>query len=539
MHDLVDMGGGGGGGNNRNGNGRQRMSNTIIKPDCDDSDGGYTDSEDENYDGICTGANRCAACFRGDDQSDAWRRLGKSEWLFFLLTYYGETSQTHHLNFLSFIGTVTLPCCGVDGKEESSSTRFCAACMLRMATVTRSEDPGATGEYDRWDDERYEYPVKKFYSKDNLETESRRFIECPRCRNLLLVKMMGLKIIPNDDDTDDEDACDCSDCVAERRERRANRPKTKSTTSITITKPPFKLKSWYIGRRRGIAKLLWRLLYFNHGFINLDALGGEEQKTNVLKLITWGVLQRVPGKNNSNIYQMDKKEQALLAPLFRLPKNASEKDQDRQRDLHWSTMTDTVAASYQFLKEFRVDRSLRMLNQVGIQFLSFTGQLPHLPLSPGQALAVTALNIYTVVLALQLSVILSVYLFFFFSVGYGVCYEVKRNNKRKLELWQQGCIVLGVYGLGVTCYAVIRKVSFAMLYGLLFPKVISVLRSIHQHMLRIIDASFDTICGLFLPKLGSVLQNPATCLVLPYVLVGLFYFFNALVASRQRVEEGR
>jgi hypothetical protein len=182
------------------------------------------------------------------------------------------------------------------------------------------------------------------------------------------------------------------------------------------------------------------------------------------------------------------------------------------------------------LKEFRVDRSLRMLNQVGIQFLSFTGQLPHLPLSPGQALAVTALNIYTVVLALQLSVILSVYLFFFFSVGYGVCYEVKRNNKRKLELWQQGCIVLG---------AVIRKVSFAMLYGLLFPKVISVLRSIHQHMLRIIDASFDTICGLFLPKLGSVLQNPATCLVLPYVLVGLFYFFNALVASRQRVEEGR
>jgi len=71
--------------------------------------------------------------------------------------------------------------------------------MLRMATTTRSEDPAVTGEYDRWDDERYEYPVKKFYSKDNLETESRRFIECPRCRNLLLVKIMGLRTVPNDD----------------------------------------------------------------------------------------------------------------------------------------------------------------------------------------------------------------------------------------------------------------------------------------------------------------------------------------------------
>lgn len=406
--------------------------------------------------------------------------------------------------------------------------------MLRMATVSRSEDPSATGEYDRWDNERYEYPVKKFYSKDNLETESRRFIECPRCRNLLLVKMMGLKIIPNDEDTDDEDACDCSDCVAERRNRRDNRPKMKAASSITITKPSFKLKSWYIGRRRGIAKLLWRLLYFDHGFINLDALGGEEQNTNVLKLITWGVLQRVPWKNNDNIYQMNKKEQALLVPLFRLPKNATEKDKEREKELYASTMVDTVTASYNYLKKFRVDRSLRLLNQAGVQFLSRTGQLPCLPLSRGQLLAVTTLNIYSVLLVLQLSVILSVYLFFFSAVGYGVCYGVKRSNKTKLELWQQGCIMLGVYGLGVTCYAIIRKVSFAMLYGLLFPKVISVLHSIHQPILRIIDASFDTI-RLLLPQIGSVLSF--TYLVFPYLVVGLYYCANAL-ASRKRVEEG-
>ena len=402
--------------------------------------------------------------------------------------------------------------------------------MLRMATVTRSDEPGATGEYDRWDDERYEYPVKKFYSKDNVETESRRFIECPRCRNLLLVKMMGLKLIPSDDDTDDEDACDCYDCVAERRERRSNRPKTKSAVDITITKPPFKLKSWYIWRRKGIAKLLWRLIYFNHGFINLDALGGEEQETNVLKLITWGVLQRVPGKNNGNIYQMDKKEQALLAPLFRLPKNASDKDTEREKELYAGTMMDTLCASYQFLKAFRIDRSLRMLNQLGVQILSAMGQLPRLPLSRGQAIAVTALNIYLISMILQLSIVLFVYLFLFIAVGSGVCYGVRRSKKAKLELWQQGCIVLGVYGLGVTCYAVIRKISFAMLYGLVFPKAVSLLQSIHRPILRTIDASVDTLLG-FLPKVGAVFQTPVTCLVVPFVSVGLYAGVKALVGS--------
>lgn len=401
--------------------------------------------------------------------------------------------------------------------------------MLRMATVVRSDEPGATGEYDRWDDERYEYPVRKFYNKDNVETESRRFIECPRCRNLLMVKMMGLKLIPNDDDTDDEDACDCSDCVAERRERRANRPKTKSAVDITITKPPFKQKRWYIGRKKGIAKLLWKLLHSNHAFISLEALGGEEQKANVVKLITWGVLHRVPGKNNENIYRMDKKEQGLLAPLFQLPKNASDKDKERERELQTMTGIDTLYSSYCFLKVFRIDRSLRMLNQAGVVALTVWGALPRLPLSRGQAIVVTTLNIYLLSLVLQLAIILVVYLFFFFAVGYAVCYCVKRSRKTKLQLWQQGCLTLGAYGIGVTCGAVIRRASFAMLYGLVFPKSVSLLHSIHRPIVRAIDASIDTVSGFF-PK---VLQYPVTCLTAPYVLVGLYAGVQALVGSNK------
>ncbi len=403
--------------------------------------------------------------------------------------------------------------------------------MLRMATVTRSDEPGATGEYDRWDDERYEYPVKKFYSKDNIETESRRFIECPRCRNLLMVKMMGLKLIPNDDDTDDEDACDCSDCVAERRERRANRPKTKSAVNITITKPPFKQKRWYIGRKKGIAKLLWRLLHSSHGFISLDALGGEEQRPNVLKLVTWGVLQKVPGKNNGNIYRMDKKEQALLAPLFQLPKSASEKDKEKEKELFSNAMLDTLYASYQFLKAFRIDRSLRMLNQLCVLNLTAFGALPRLPLSQGQAIVVTTLNIYLVLMLLQLAIIVVVYLFFFFAVGSAVCYGVKRSRKTKLELWQQGCIAVGVYGLGATCYAVARRVSFGLLYGLVFPKSVSLLQSIHRPIFRTIDTSVSTVCGS-LPKVGALLRNPVTCLVAPYVVVGLYAGVKALLGRK-------
>ena len=438
-----------------------------------------------------------------------------------------------HKYYFAFCATVTLPCCGTNGKEESSSTRFCAACMLRMATVVRSDEPGAAGEYERWDDARYEYPVKKFYTKDNLETESRKFVECPRCRNLLMIKLKGLKLIPDDDDDSDDNGCDCSECVAERLERRENRPTTKSVASITITQPSFKLKCWYIGRKRGIAKLLWKLLFLNHGLINLDALGGEEQEANVLKLITWGVLKRVPGKKNHNIYCMDKKEQSLLAPLFKLPKNASEKDTDRERELYVGTMMDTAYASFQFLKVFRVDRSLRMLNQVGIQLLSCVGQLPRLPLSQNQTIVVTVLNIYLVSLVLQLSIILLGYLFFFFVVGTGVCYGVKRSSKSKLRWWKQGCIdLLGMYGLGAAGYIIARRISFAFLYRLVFPKAVSVLKWIHRPIAGMLNASVNYCVDFFLQKVGAVMQYPVIFLVASCALLCLYKGLESLVAAR-------
>ena len=60
--------------------------------------------------------------------------------------------------FLTSITQVTLPCCGTKGRETKSSTRFCAACILKLA-VTRASSSN-TSEYRRFDDEPDEYPVR-------------------------------------------------------------------------------------------------------------------------------------------------------------------------------------------------------------------------------------------------------------------------------------------------------------------------------------------------------------------------------------------
>lgn len=213
-----------------------------ISPDNDDED-----SEDSDEEQLEDNSARCAACLRIDNQSHKWRRL------------------------------VTLPCCGTNGREDNSSTRFCAACILKLA-ITR---PAAsnTSEYRLFEDEPDEYPVRKFYQK-SLQTDSRRFCECPRCRDILLVKLKGLKTAPKQDDDDDssECDCDCSDCEAERRKRHAERKDAKTAKSISVHVPSFKAKIWHIGRKRSVAKLLWKVTVLHHNFLSFEALGGDEEK---------------------------------------------------------------------------------------------------------------------------------------------------------------------------------------------------------------------------------------------------------------------
>eukprot|EP00579_Thalassiosira_antarctica_P009393 CAMPEP_0201916172 /NCGR_PEP_ID=MMETSP0903-20130614/5873_1 /ASSEMBLY_ACC=CAM_ASM_000552 /TAXON_ID=420261 /ORGANISM="Thalassiosira antarctica, Strain CCMP982" /LENGTH=481 /DNA_ID=CAMNT_0048451923 /DNA_START=121 /DNA_END=1563 /DNA_ORIENTATION=+ len=261
---------------------------TKIRPDDD-----VEDSDEEYEDTAVT----CAACYRTDDQSHKWRRL------------------------------VTLPCCGTHGRETNSSTRFCAACILKLA-VTRPNSSN-TSEYRMYEDEPDEYPVRKFYQK-NVQTNNKRFCECPRCRDILLVKIKGVKLANGDSDDDSsENECDCSDCEAEERKRIAERKDAFTAKSISLHIPSFKAKCLYVGRKRDVAKLLWKVALLHHNFMPFEALGGDEDKAILLRLTGWGVIEKVPGKRNTSLYRIGKENQKKLIKFFRL-QNPSEKDEKSQ-----------------------------------------------------------------------------------------------------------------------------------------------------------------------------------------------------------------
>lgn len=338
---------------------------------------------------------------------------------------------------------VTLPCCGTNGREANSSTRFCAACILELA-VTRAGSAN-NSEYRLYDDEPDEYPIRKFYQK-SLQAENRRFCECPRCRAILLVKIRGIKPVHNESDDDSSECeCDCSDCEAERRERSADGKEAKTAKSISLQIPSFNAKCWHIGRKRGMAKLLWKVSLLHHNFMPYEAIGGDEEKAIILKLAGYGVIERVPGKRNKSVYRIDKEDQTKLIKFFRLT-NPSEKDQTSENNLVMEIETCMMYAAWRHLRdEYRIDRSLRILNRFFFLGLHFFGYLPPLPLAWPQELVVTVLIVFSVALSLQFLCVLAVYAAVFLGVGLSVCYVLKRSNNVKSCWWQVILVSYFVY----------------------------------------------------------------------------------------------
>ena len=171
---------------------------------------------------------RCAVCFMKDDQQDNWRRL------------------------------MTLPCCGVDGKERSSSTRFCAACILRMAQTEK--DPISSNELPHDDDDRRNGPAKKFYGRLNIQTNARRCIECPRCRDIMIVNIKNPASKRH-----------------RRRQQRLGTDWTVPTTadSVSLAQPSFSERVRYAGRQRGYAYTLFNASLLHHSFLPRQLIGDE------------------------------------------------------------------------------------------------------------------------------------------------------------------------------------------------------------------------------------------------------------------------
>ena len=209
------------------------------------STGNQSESSDDDDD-----IARCAICFRKDDQSDNWRRL------------------------------MTLPCCGNDGREETSSTRFCAACMLHLATDVR---PGqiADDEYQHWDKDELDSRVRIFYEND-CQTLSTRYIHCPRCKDICFVHILN-----------------------PTRGVNSNWTRPTNADFISLLRPRFNGRCLFVGKKVGIASILWKMAFFHHRLIPLEGLlGGSTKKEDVLRLVKWGILKMA--KNNPDMFMMKK-----------------------------------------------------------------------------------------------------------------------------------------------------------------------------------------------------------------------------------------
>lgn len=338
------------------------------------------DEESEDDDN----AAKCAICFLKHDQSNKWRRL------------------------------LTLPCCGLEGKEKTSSTRFCAACILKMAT-TRSSDPSISNEYPSFAEERYETPVEQFYSND-CQTETKRFIECPRCRDLLAVNIER----PKNYDSDDE-SCDCSDC----RPNGNDWTDPKTAKSISVRTPSFKERCRYAGKKVGVARMLWRASFLHHGFMPRAALCTRISDENeVRRLVSWGIIS----KKSDDLFMMDKGNQKELIKLLDIQNIHVTEDYGEGDMLMLEILAGMGSAILASLTKWRIDHAWRMVNRLALLALFFKGYLPSFPLSFSQEWVVTALNVFAITMVIQFICVAIVYAGALFGVGLAVCYVLRRST---------------------------------------------------------------------------------------------------------------
>lgn len=199
----------------------------------------------------------------------------------------------------------------------------------------------------------------------------------------------------------------------------------------------------YIGRKKGIAKLLWKVSLLHHNFLSYEALGGDDERGVILKLAGYGIIER---SRNTKVYRIDKANQTKLIKFFRLPAKVSEKDQKSEMNLMTDLQTSISFAAWKHLRdEWRIDRSLRIMNRFFLISFHYFGYLPPLPLSTVQELVVTALLLFGVSLVFQFLCILAVYAAVFFGVGMSTCYVLKRSNNIKSCWWQAILVSYFVY----------------------------------------------------------------------------------------------
>ena len=177
-------------------------------------------------------------------------------------------------------------------------------------------------------------------------------------------------------------------------------------------------------------------------FLSFEALGGDSAHGEILHLASFGIISRIKAKKI--LYRIDKKNQAKLARLFRLPDDATEGDKKNETRLLADLCTDILHAAWRHLvDDYRPDHSARLMNRLCTIALFHFGHIPSLPLSQAQEMVLTLLNLFVLSLTLQFVCVMAVYSVMFFGVGYAVCHLLKKGrkgNEDRKNLWWQGFI---------------------------------------------------------------------------------------------------
>jgi len=220
----------------------------------------------------------CAICFLKGDQDHNWRRL------------------------------MLLPCCGSNGKEATSSMRFCAACLLRLASMKLAhhdwmvQQPFPSDEYPiyPWQSHQLQIPERLFY-QDDCQTDKRCFIDCPRCKSILVVNIKN----PEEHRRHQQQQHDGNN---------GDWTEPKHAESISLRQPTFKGRCRYAGKKVGIARILWTIAFLNPNLLPLETFLATD--ADIRRLLTWRIIHRVPGKNDTGIFMMKKEDHSRLLLLL-------------------------------------------------------------------------------------------------------------------------------------------------------------------------------------------------------------------------------
>merc|ERR1719401_2722745 len=172
---------------------------------------------------------------------------------------------------------------------------------------------------------------------------------------------------------------------------------------MRLRRPTFQERCRYAGKKVGLAKMLRRAALLHHGLIPRDVLCGDEEGANVQRLVTYGILEEIPGKKESAaVFRIDPMDHRELIKLFRVEhyflKRAENGDilaePDAENHEDFEILPRLCLVTWVFFAERRIDRAVRTANRLGLLVLLFWGLLPPFPLSVSQEWVVAVLNIF-------------------------------------------------------------------------------------------------------------------------------------------------